>query len=618
MDAPEPIAPARALAEEYVRMGGDAGALNDSLPELYQRLHEDARKGKPRTALSISGGGIRSATFALGIIQELARAKILETFDFLSTVSGGGYIGGWLSSFARRRPGGIKEASQQLAAKTGNPAEPEITPVRHLREYSNYLTPKLGLLSGDTWSMAANYVRNVLLNWLMLVPILVAMLILPRLLLGCIREFGNLSTTWSEVIAAVVGLLLLVAIAYLGFTRPVESSAPEEQPWIQTNGAFQLLALGPFVVAAMGVAFLWPHEAHRGFIILSEALVLASVIGAGIYALRYSIATRTQRREDVRHDSQSGRYTLKKLILEMIVAILSAEAAAGVLYAFFTIKFPKIPDPFPYPGAALWATYPPNLPPLTAEFYVSLAVPVILIAFFLQAALFVGFSSWFSEDYDREWWARAAGWVFAAAFVWVVFAALAIFGPILIYEFPRIAASIGTITGAFAVLGGKSSKSGGPSTEEKSGKASAFTVSLGLIGTIFALIVLAALSLGTSEVLLRMRPEYQAIGADEKRYAQSTYELTVTNTQPVVTPDAPPLAPSVGPSGGPEIWRRVLAHQPSPPIPVPGTLKLSTGKYPALELDRFRAFRHLWIVDNTNAKDSFVILIGCLFVAIVS
>ena len=48
--------------------------------------------------LAFSGGGIRSATFNLGILQALAERKMLRDFDYLSTVSGGGYIGAWFSA----------------------------------------------------------------------------------------------------------------------------------------------------------------------------------------------------------------------------------------------------------------------------------------------------------------------------------------------------------------------------------------------------------------------------------------------------------------------------------------------------------------------------------------
>ena len=55
--------------------------------------------------LALSGGGIRSATFNLGVLQTLARLDILRRMDYLSTVSGGGYIGSCLSSLlSRSRP----------------------------------------------------------------------------------------------------------------------------------------------------------------------------------------------------------------------------------------------------------------------------------------------------------------------------------------------------------------------------------------------------------------------------------------------------------------------------------------------------------------------------------
>src|ERR1700722_3115662 len=54
--------------------------------------------GMKLTGLALSGGGIRSATFCLGVIQSLCEGRLLRHFDYLSTVSGGGYIGGWLSA----------------------------------------------------------------------------------------------------------------------------------------------------------------------------------------------------------------------------------------------------------------------------------------------------------------------------------------------------------------------------------------------------------------------------------------------------------------------------------------------------------------------------------------
>ena len=102
--------------------------------------------------LAFSGGGIRSATFNLGVLQALSELKLLKEFDYLSTVSGGGYIGSWLSAWIHRA--GIDAVEQQLSMKDHPHEEPrEIT---FLRSYSNYLTPRTGIFSTDTLAAAGH------------------------------------------------------------------------------------------------------------------------------------------------------------------------------------------------------------------------------------------------------------------------------------------------------------------------------------------------------------------------------------------------------------------------------------------------------------------------------
>ncbi|MFK7891041.1 MAG: patatin-like phospholipase family protein [Granulosicoccus sp.] len=47
--------------------------------------------------LALSGGGIRSATLSLGLVQALSRKGLLSKIDYLSTVSGGGYLGAFVT-----------------------------------------------------------------------------------------------------------------------------------------------------------------------------------------------------------------------------------------------------------------------------------------------------------------------------------------------------------------------------------------------------------------------------------------------------------------------------------------------------------------------------------------
>jgi predicted acylesterase/phospholipase RssA len=58
--------------------------------------------------LALSGGGIRSASFSLGVLQLLLNEDLLQRVDYLSTVSGGGYVGSsitwWLHQATERSP----------------------------------------------------------------------------------------------------------------------------------------------------------------------------------------------------------------------------------------------------------------------------------------------------------------------------------------------------------------------------------------------------------------------------------------------------------------------------------------------------------------------------------
>jgi len=65
--------------------------------------------------LALSGGGIRSATFNLGVLQGFANLRLIPMFDYLSTVSGGGYIGSWLEAWIFRA-GSDKRVAQCAAA----------------------------------------------------------------------------------------------------------------------------------------------------------------------------------------------------------------------------------------------------------------------------------------------------------------------------------------------------------------------------------------------------------------------------------------------------------------------------------------------------------------------
>ncbi len=65
-----------------------------------RRAHYDLAPSSERaTGLALSGGGIRSATFALGVLAVLGRRGLLKQFDYMSSVSGGGYLGSFITQY---------------------------------------------------------------------------------------------------------------------------------------------------------------------------------------------------------------------------------------------------------------------------------------------------------------------------------------------------------------------------------------------------------------------------------------------------------------------------------------------------------------------------------------
>jgi hypothetical protein len=115
---PEEVLREEAAALYGERAGVPAGATGRDLYRALNKLN--------LAALCLSGGGIRSAAFALGVIQALAchprsaagqrvakaDDSLLSRFHYLSTVSGGGYIGSWLSAWTSRE--GFAEAWKKL------------------------------------------------------------------------------------------------------------------------------------------------------------------------------------------------------------------------------------------------------------------------------------------------------------------------------------------------------------------------------------------------------------------------------------------------------------------------------------------------------------------------
>ncbi|HEY5761284.1 MAG TPA: patatin-like phospholipase family protein, partial [Steroidobacter sp.] len=478
----------------------DAGTdaqYQENLRELFQMigtLDADADTDKaqpPLSALCLSGGGIRSATFNLGVLQSLAKNKLLPEFDYLSSVSGGGYIASWLQAWVHRQQqdaGTAKEVFQDLGGRPEqpvNPLAPEPKPVDHLRQFSNYLTPRLGLFSADTWTAAAIFVRNLLLNWMVILPLLAALVVIPQgvYLLVQSTVSPNLGKTLLYT-SVIVELLASFSIYYhRRFVRDPDTP----------SSRYSLLCVLPVIAAAAVLSFTGLVYANGAVVALDgpfwstgNPVLMFSVLWCtvipligwlvveSLYRLRHDIP------DDLKH---TGKFEFAALVLSgLAISIVLALVIHGLLLPLYN-----------HPGL-----------------YVMLTLPILLALYLLARTLFVGLAS-LSEtfvtgakpalvnDGDREWWARLSAWILAIAIGWIVVTTLCLFGQYLFDKISNSAkplvAAAGGISGIAAALLGSRDKTATTTHDEPSIMQ---RVGLALAAPIFVVCVVLVISWATA------------------------------------------------------------------------------------------------------------------------
>ena len=449
-------------------------------------LRPDEGTAKPLSALCISGGGIRSATFALGAIQGLAEKApgILGDLDYLSTVSGGGYIGSWLTAW-KQREGGLDKIIPALQPAAPFPPTKDPDPLQHLREYNNYLSPKLGLFSADTWTLAATVVRNMILNWLVLVPLLMFVLMAPRLLLSLARMGEHLDSLygygWNIKLEPVIATLAGLAFAIATFNAL--RYLPGVGKTNHTETDFVRYCLAPLIGAALSFftleSWITGGTANSPTTLKHSDLLLGitAALVAGWLAYLVVYFKKTYKR------------------VGLMVVLVGALLLTGVGTA--SLVWVLVSRIFPY---MRWASY------------VAFAPPLLLMTFALPVILFVGLTSNVLEDEDREWLSRAGAWFLLFILGWAGVCGLVLVGPVLAFHLPvwgRSAfAAAGGAGGVLTAIGGfglksvtKKSTSDPNQPESKSGTAALAGMLLRITAAIFVVIFLAGLAILTNWLL---------------------------------------------------------------------------------------------------------------------
>jgi predicted acylesterase/phospholipase RssA len=419
-------------------------------------LPEDA----PTVGLAFSGGGIRSATINLGILQGLAKYKLLKRIDYLSTVSGGGYIGGWLARWIYEL--GIEKVEERLGKPEHDAGEVEPAPVTFLRDYSNYLTPRTGLLGADAWGAVATYLRNVMLNQTILIAFLGAILFVPWIL-GGFLDYGSVWDSKMLFIAVSAGILMVFALA-AGVVNTSTCAGNEQTSQDRTGNskdkkdkdeldwtsqrAVLIRVVLPLFAGAFCLNYIMWRDFHDWRL---RSCVLAAVV---VYTLGHFVGWVVSK----------AKFGLQWKGVPAFWNILWA-VPSGVLAGIAVHALKHL--------AEIWLENPTG----GKWMAVCWGPPLLVLGFLLVGTLHIGMAKFALRNESYEWWARLGGWLMLWGLFWAALFGLAIFVPQLVFKlsaylsgpalWAKRAAIVGWIvhSGLGARFGWSSKTSGKPGTQ---------------------------------------------------------------------------------------------------------------------------------------------------------
>jgi hypothetical protein len=423
-------------------------------PRDYQPENwEQACHSEKLAGISISGGGIRSATFALGVLQALAEKGVLQKADYVSTVSGGGYIGSWLQGVLAR----LKSYDPLLRVVPGPPA---LDPITFLRKYSSYLAPRAGL-SLDALVIPVIWLRNTILNQAIVVSAFLAVVLLslwPGALLLYVTKsdtvygVGHLAGCFLSAIGFTV-----IAVFSAGRTlrRIVQSEFPSARQTAvgarhslsnDSDGVLWWVVV-PTTAAAVCLLVAVASKIAESQRPLRVGVALLIVPPALHFGLQYFGGF-----ADCYRARRSLKSSIAPLLHTLWMSMVSGWSLSLLLWGIHLLV--KMWNPECVTGAHSTIAWGP---------------PLILAAVIASVSLQIGLMGQDFPDASREWLARVGAFLVSVMAGWAVVFAVAVFAPYWIATWwlnhGRLVASgaaAWVLTTAGGVLAGKSAKTGNP------------------------------------------------------------------------------------------------------------------------------------------------------------
>lgn len=392
-------------------------------------LHAIRQKmvAKDSAALCLSGGGIRSAAFSLGVLTGLAKHQFLPKFHYLSTVSGGGYTGSLISAWTYRAGQGINEVQASLSGK-----KTAVDAVAGLRKYTRYLSPHKGVISADSWALIAIYLRNLLLNWLILIPLLALLIAVPLLMpsiMDWMRTLFVTDDTWTRRISNytfATGFFMTILAVFELRRCTILSGRFGDKGAVENSYSNTII----LTTLCSGILFFtaswfwqWRLSDHSWGEIFGRYMDLIRVPSplqlAACYSLLSAILAlwfiakilfnmRLLRRGDI-------RYLGRNLFGLFFAFCVTGFLAGSLMYGWSLIYSGPEADQNNY-----------------YRFFITTGPPALLAIFIFTEIIFQGLASRLIDDYDREWWSRSCACMLRIVLLWLVLVGIALWGYVVI------------------------------------------------------------------------------------------------------------------------------------------------------------------------------------------
>jgi hypothetical protein len=470
--------------------------------------------------LAFSGGGIRSATLNLGILQGLADLDLLKHVDYLSTVSGGGYIGSWFHGVIRKHCGGRVADATALLSPEANPvpSEPNQDPVSFLRKYSNYLAPHPGLYTTDSWVIVLIWLRNVLLNQLILLPALAAAVIAALLLVFVqqvpTEQFGGILTSGFNFLASSAALIGLVAAMWImkkNLAAVVAQTFFATADRVRTDDTWERWSSATtpllFISAViLGCANLGQSRSNLPMIVIGAGLVAAF----GVLQLQGGFVLCYARR----HGSR-----VNALLQAAWMVPASALATLGLLLA-------------------IWQYMPFH----TAWFQITVAPVLVCASLLAGLALLMGLMGADYPDAAREWLATSAAGLARLSLGWVALFVIAVYGPFwcawLFGHYGATSLTAGTAWVAITVAGVLAGRSAAVGNTDASRATGALNWLILIAPPLFMIGYLLLISFGVHQAFARLDPAMGGTSAIPAAQASRvTIDVSVPENAPAIRVD---------------------------------------------------------------------------------